>query len=111
MDFQQFLTMLLLAVAVITVAMLYLRRITRQVVTELCQSDAGAEFWLRSADIMAYSGTLMLVLIFGNSSNACDWVEAIRYTLISTLAGLCLTVAFVSRNVWRTITTKTVNPS
>lgn len=86
--------------------MYYLRHTTRQVINDLCHSDAAAEFWLRSADILAYSGSIMLVLIFGNATTAKNLVEVIRVTLILTLSGLLITVMFVARNMWRTITPK-----
>jgi hypothetical protein len=94
-------------IGVVTIAMTYLRHTTRQVISELCKSDAGAEFWLRSADILAYSGALILVLVFGNSTRTEDWVEVLRITLILTLSGLFVTVMFVARNVWRTVAPKT----
>jgi hypothetical protein len=106
MDPILFFSTLLFTVFVVAIAMLYLRRTTRHVIVELCKSEAGAEFWLRSADILAYSGALMLVLIFGRSTNAQDWVEAIRITLILTLAGVFMTVVFVAHNVWKTVATK-----
>ncbi len=111
MEFQLFITMLLFTIALVTLAMLYLRRTTRAVIVELCHSETGAEFWLRSADVLAYSGSLMLVLIFGNTTETQDWVEAIRMTLILTLAGLFLTVIFVSRNVWRSVTSNALKLS
>lgn len=111
MEFTIFISMLLFTIALVTVAMLYLRRTTRAVIVELCQSETGAEFWLRSADVMAYSGSLMLVLIFGNITGTQDWLEAIRITLILTLGGLFLTVMFVTRNVWRSVSPKQVKPS
>lgn len=95
-----------LTILVVSVAMYYLRRTTRQVINDLCHSDAAAEFWLRSADILAYSGSIMLVLIFGNATTTQNLVEVIRVTLILTLGGLFITVMFVARNVWRTITPK-----
>jgi hypothetical protein len=97
-----FLSTLAISLTVVSVAMLYLRHTTRRVISELCHSDAGAEFWLRSADILAYSGSLILVLFFGNTQTM-DWVEVIRITLILTLIGLFITVAFVARNVWKTV--------
>ncbi len=111
MNFLIFVSTLLFTIAVVTVAMLYLRRTTRQVIIELCKSDAGAEFWLRSADILAYSGALMLVLVFGNTTSTEDWVEALRLTLILTLTGIVITVAFVARNVWRTVAHQPGAPS
>ncbi len=101
-----FFATLSLTVLVVTIAMLYLRRTTRRVINELCQSDAAAEFWLRSADILAYSGSIMLVLIFGNATNTEDLIEVIRVTLILTLSGLFITVMFVARNVWRSVVPK-----
>lgn len=98
-----FFATLALSVLVVSIAMLYLRSTTRQVINELCQSNAAAEFWLRSADILAYSGSIMLVLIFGNASNTEDVIEVIRLTLILTLGGLFVTVMFVARNVWRSV--------
>lgn len=100
---------LVLTIAVVSIATLYLRRTTRQVIVELCKSDAGAEFWLRSADILAYSGALMLVLVFGNSTSTQDLVDVLRLTLILTLSGIFVTVMFVARNVWRTVAPQAVN--
>ncbi len=101
-----FFSMLTFTITIVSIAMFYLRHTTRQIIVELCKSDAGAEFWLRSADILAYSGALILVLIFGNTTNAQDWIEALRLTLILTLSGLFITVMFVARNVWRTVAPK-----
>jgi divalent metal cation (Fe/Co/Zn/Cd) transporter len=106
MDPILFFSTLLFAVFVVAIAMLYLRRTTRRVIVELCESEAGAEFWLRSADILAYSGALILVLVFGYKANTLDVIEAIRITLILTLAGVFLTVMFVARNVWKTVAPK-----
>lgn len=106
-----FFSSLLFTIAVVAAAMLYLRHTTRQVIVELCKSEAGAEFWLRSADILAYSGALMLVLIFGNTTTAQTWIEALRITLILTLSGLFITVMFVAHNVWRAVAPKSGEPS
>ena len=98
-----FISTLLLTITVVSVAMFYLRRTTRKVIVELCQSEPGAEFWLRSADILAYSGALILVLIFGKGEIGQTWVDALRMTLILALSGVFLTVMFVARNVWRSV--------
>jgi len=103
MSFFLFMSTLLISVCVVTVAMLYLRHTTRRVIGELCQSDSGAEFWLRSADIMAYGGALILVLLFGEAQDPNDWVQTIRLTLILTLSGIVFTVMFVAKNVWQTV--------
>lgn len=105
-----FFATLSLTILVVSIAMLYLRSTTRSVINELCQSDSAAEFWLRSADILAYSGSIMLVLIFGNATNTEDLIEVIRVTLILTLSGLFITVMFVARNVWRSVSPKKSAP-
>ncbi|MDO8989369.1 MAG: hypothetical protein Q7U91_07015 [Sideroxyarcus sp.] len=106
-----FLSSLLFTVAVVAIAMLDLRRATRQVIVELCKSEAGAEFWLRCADILAYSGALMIVLIFGNTTTAQGWIETLRLTLLLALGGVFVTVMFVARNVWRTVAPRPGEPS
>ncbi len=101
MSIELFITTLFVTVAVVAIAMVYLRHTTRQVIIELCQSEAGADFWLRSADILGYSGAMILVLVFGGGS--ADWVQALRMTLILALSGVFITVMFVAVNVWRTV--------
>jgi len=101
MNIELFITTLIVTMAVVAIAMLYLRHTTRKVIIELCQSESGADFWLRSADILGYSGALVLVLVFGGGSP--DWVETLRMTLILSLSGVFLTVIFVATNVWRTV--------
>jgi hypothetical protein len=102
-----FLANLLVTLSVVTFAMYYLRRATRRVIHELCHTDAAAEFWLRSTDVLAYSGALMLVLLFGKFSEG-NWVESLRMTLIMTLAGLFFTVMFAAKNVLSTVRPKDI---
>ena len=102
MEILRFFAVLGLTVTTVFVAMSYLRTTTRQIILELCHSDAGAEFWLRSSDILALAGSVVLVLVFGNSTNASSWVEAVRMTLILSLGGIFISVMFVARNVWKT---------
>jgi len=101
MSIEMFLTTLMVTIGTVLIAMLYLRHTTRQVIIELCKSEFGADFWLRSADILAYSGALILVLIFGGGEEG--WVEALRMTLILALSGVFVTVMFVATNIWRTV--------
>lgn len=102
MQFEMFLSNVAVTLSVVTVAMLYLRRTTRNVIRELCQTETAADFWLRSTDVLAYSGALMLVLMFGKFSTG-DWVESLRATLVLTLAGLFITVLFAANNVWQSV--------
>jgi hypothetical protein len=98
-----FYIMLALTVCIVLLPLTYLRKITRQVLLELCDRDGtGAEFWLRTADVLAIAGSLILVLLFGRTT--ADPVEAVRMTLIMALAGVFVTVMFVASNIWRQAT-------
>lgn len=102
MTLELFLTSLALTLAVVGAALLYLRGITRRVLRELCPTDAGAEFWLRTADVLALAGSLILVLAFGGAAGStADAVVQLRLTLGLALAGVFVAVVLVSSNVWR----------
>jgi len=101
MNVELFLTSLALTLAVVGAALIYLRGITRRVLKELCASDAGAEFWLRTADVLALAGSLILVIAFGGAASSSDAVTQIRLALGLALAGVFIAVVLVSSNVWR----------
>lgn len=102
MTLEFFLTSLALTLAVVGAALLYMRGITRRVLRELCPTDAGAEFWLRTADVLAFAGSLILVLAFGGTAGStADAVMQLRLTLGLALVGVFIAVVLVSSNVWR----------
>jgi hypothetical protein len=102
MRIELFFTSLVVTVGVVGMALLYLREITRRVLEELCESDTGAAFWLRSADVLALAGSLVLVLAFGGAAGD-DPVAHVRLTLGLALAGVFVTVLIVSSSVWRNV--------
>jgi hypothetical protein len=102
-DINLFYVMLALTICVVLLPLTYLRKITRHVLLELCdRNGTGAEFWLRTADVLAIAGSLMLVLLFGRPNAGA--IEAVRMTLILALAGVFITVMFVASNIWRQAT-------
>ena len=102
MTLELFLMSLALTLAVVGAALLYLRSITRRVLRELCPSDAGAEFWLRTSDVLALAGSLILVLAFGGAAGStADAIVQLRLTLGLALAGVFIAVVLVSSNIWR----------
>jgi hypothetical protein len=103
MKIELFLASLVLTVGVVSIALWYLRDITRSVLLELCQTEAGAGFWLRVADVLALAGSLMLVLAFGGAAGTDDWVLQMRLVLGLALAGLFVTVLLVASSVWRNV--------
>jgi hypothetical protein len=103
MKLDLFLASLALTLGVVAGALIYLRGITRRVLTELCSSDTGAEFWLRSADVLALAGSLILVLAFGGAAGPADIATQLRLTLGLALAGVFVSVVIVASSVWRNV--------
>jgi hypothetical protein len=95
----QFLASIVLTIGIISAALFYLRRITNQVLIELCHTEVGAKFWLRSADVVALAGGLVLVMLFGNFSETGDWLNSLRATLATSLIALMITVIWVGVSV------------
>ena len=103
MNVELFLTSLALTLGIVGAALIYLRDITRRVLRELCASDSGAEFWLRTADVLALAGSLILVIAFGGAASSSDVVTQIRLTIGLALAGVFVAVVLVSSSVWRNV--------
>jgi hypothetical protein len=85
------------------VAVRYLEPILVKVLRGLCDAEGGAEFWVRSAYLLAVSGTLVLLLTFGHFDDTVGAVDALRRTLWLVLAGVFVTVAFIASKVWRQV--------
>jgi hypothetical protein len=101
MSLELFLASIVLTLATVGAALVYLRGITRRVLTMHCGHDTGAEFWLRSADVLALAGSLILVLAFGGVASGQEWVQQMRLVLGLALAGVFVSVVLVASNVWR----------
>jgi len=103
MNLDLFLLSLLVGVAGPAVAIRYLRPILAKVMLALCDTDGGAEFWIRCAYLLAICGTLLLILTFGHFDLKTDPVDVIRRVLLLDFMGVFLTVAIISRNVWKQV--------
>lgn len=95
-----FVCSLALALSLPVVAVRYLEPILVKVLRGLCDAEGGAEFWIRSAYLLAVSGTLVLQLSFGRFDAGDDPVDVLRRTLWLALAGVFVTVAFIASRVW-----------
>ena len=82
------------------VAVSYLRPILVKVLVGLCDADGGAEFWVRSAYLLAVCGTELLMLTFGVFNAEADLVSSLQRDLWLVMAGVFVTIAFIARNVW-----------
>ena len=100
LDANLFVVSLLIALAGPIIAISYLKPILHKVLRMLCDADGGAEFWIRCAYLLAVSGALLLMLSFGEFSDRSSLVDAVRRSLGLVMAGVFLTVAIISRNVW-----------
>ncbi|HIV70509.1 MAG TPA: hypothetical protein H9903_06250 [Candidatus Aquabacterium excrementipullorum] len=95
-----FLLSLLIAVAGPIVAVSYLRPILLKVLRSFCDADGGAEFWVRSAYLLAVSGTVFMSLVFGQFDAGATTVDTLRRALLVVISGVFVTVAFISSRVW-----------
>ena len=111
MSLDLFVVSLILTLATVGAALLYLRGITRRVLVAQCGSDTGAEFWLRAADVLALAGSLILVLAFGGVLPGADWVQQLRLVLGLALAGIFVTVVLVASSVWRNVPAPEATPA
>jgi hypothetical protein len=84
-------------------ALRWLQPLLLRVLQGLCDADGSAEFWLRTTQVLAVTGSLVLLLSFGQFEAGIDTVDALRRTLWLSLAATFVSVALVSRNVWRRI--------
>jgi hypothetical protein len=100
MDTPAFLASLAVAVAAPLLALAWLRPILLRVLHGLCDAEGSAEFWIRCATLLAVTGTLLLVMVFGDFDAGATLVAALRRVLFLTFAGVFASVALISRNVW-----------
>lgn len=100
MNASLFFISLLIALAGPVIAITYLKPILYKVMRMLCDADGGAEFWIRCAYLLAVSGTLLLMLTFGEFNDHSSVIDTVRRSLWLVLAGVFVTVAIISRNVW-----------
>jgi hypothetical protein len=91
---------LTLAVVGPLLAITYLRPILIRVLRSLCDADGGAEFWMRSAYLLAVCGTMLLMLSFGEFREDASVVDTLRRALWLVFAGVFITVGIIAKQVW-----------
>jgi hypothetical protein len=98
-----FLVSLTISATLPLTAIQWLKPLLLRVLNGLCPADGSAEFWLRTTQVLAVSGSLVLLLTFGEFYEHIGLVDALRRTLWLSLAATFVSVALVSRNIWRQI--------
>ena len=81
LDANLFFVSLLIALAGPIIAISYLKPILHKVLRMLCDADGGAEFWIRCAYLLAVSGTLLLMLTFGEFNDRSSVIDTVRRSL------------------------------
>lgn len=77
--------------------------------TELCGTQDRAGFWLRAITVLFIGTPMALVLLFGHSLSAqsntgfAALAEIIQRTVGLSLTGILLSVALISRTIWKQI--------
>lgn len=89
---------------VLTVGVMgYLRPILRHVLTEICGTEQRAEFWIRAASVLALFGGMIVVLAFGPRDSGADLIADLRTTVMLTLLGAFVGVAWIARVIWNSL--------
>jgi len=100
MDTTTFLICLACAIGAPILAIVYLRGILMRVLDGLCQADGSSEFWIRCATLLATTGSVLLLMVFGDFDAGSSLADALRRALSLTMAAVFASVAIISRNVW-----------
>ena len=88
---------------IVSAVMLYLRSALSSVLVGLCGRKEYADFWIRSATILALSASWVLTLLFTPWSNHADMILILRQQLLLISAGIFISAAWIARSVWRNV--------
>ena len=88
----------------------YLRKVLHSLLTTVCGSSDAADFWFRCVQILAVSGSVILVIGLVPSHSGVNWLQVIRSTLIWTSLGIFAAVAIVANSVWSNIVRPALTP-
>lgn len=87
----------------------YLRNVLYKLMGNACSSNDAAEFWFRSLQILAISGSIILVISFVPVYPGVSWLQVVRSTLIFTSVGVFAAVAIVARSIWNSMVKPALN--
>ena len=80
-------------------AIQWLKPLLLRVLNGLCNADGSAEFWLRTTQVLAMSGSLVLLLSFGQFDAQIDLVDVLRRTLIAGLAQVAFATSVSAKHI------------
>lgn len=108
-----FIVTLVVAVLGPLLAIRYLQPILLVVLDSLCveplPGKVGAQFWVRSAYVLAIAGTLVLALTFGEFHGGL--LDAVHRALWLAAAGSFVSIAFITQRVWAPVRARLAKPT
>lgn len=110
MELQILLLSLFVALFFPLLVLSYLHKVLRSLLTSVCGSSDAADFWFRCIQILAVSGSVILVIGLVPSHSGVNWLQVIRSTLIWTSIGIFVAVAIVANSVWSNIVRPALAP-
>ena len=93
----------LIAILLPILAINYLSTPLKAIFDSACNNQAATSFWLKCIQILAITGSLVLVIGIAINFNASNWLQIIRTTLVWTSVGIFIAVAFVANTIWGTV--------
>ena len=87
----------------------YLRNVLGKLLSTVCGNTDAADFWFRCLQILAISGSVILVIGFVPNYAGANWLQVIRSTLILTSMGIFVAVAIVARSIWNSVVRPAIN--
>lgn len=95
-----FVSTLSITLLIVSASLYYLRSITRRVLLDLCHSENGADFWLRTTQVMALSGATIAALMTAPTHELVNFIAELRSVLLWTLVAVFVTTAVIASMVW-----------
>lgn len=111
MELQILLLSLFVSVFFPLLVLAYLRNVLGKLMGSVCGSTDAADFWFRCLQILAVSGSVVLVIGFVPNYAGSSWLQVVRSTLILTSMGIFAAVAIVARSIWNTVVKPAINAS
>jgi magnesium-transporting ATPase (P-type) len=103
MELQILFLSLFVSVVLPLLVMSYLRNVLYRIMGTVCGNVDAADFWFRCLQILAISGSVVLVIGFVPNYSGVNWLQVIRSTLILTSMGIFAAVTIVARSIWNSV--------
>lgn len=103
MEITHLLLAVFLPLLVVAATMSYLRTTLHSVLVALCNREEYADFWIRSATVLALSASWVLTLLFSSWDGHTSLTLVLRQQLLLIAGGIFISAGWIARSVWRSI--------